>query len=229
MAKSLAELRATRPQSRPERSVTLCLVPALVAEVQSLTEELTDLSGRKEPGEGSPRRMGQGLGARATEIQARLTELLEEMAEHEGELRLRATRTDGEWRRWCNEHPAREEGEPGYDRDMRVTSGYCNADDLLDDLATYALSWNGEPLAPTDFADIIEPATSTADKAEIATAVVSMYESRLDFPRLRSSLSASLKRSSALNSPQPSESPTSDSTDGNPAPSSEATTLTVTA
>ena len=116
--------------------MTLCLTPALVAEVQALSEELSSLTipGRSEDGErkGPPRRMGQGTGPREAEIQERLAALLAEMAEHEGELRIRANLTDGEWRRWVNEHPARDEDEPGFDRDQRVTLGYCNADDLLD-------------------------------------------------------------------------------------------------
>lgn len=232
MSRSLADLRASKPQSRPERSLTLCLAPHLVAEVQILTEELSSL--RPAPLDtdgdrpGRPRRLGQGEDPRTVEIRERLDVLLTEMAEHEGEMRLRANRTDGEWRRWVNEHPARPDGEPGAERDERVAAGCCNADDLLDDLATYAYAWNGEHLAGDDFAEIFEPNIASADKAQMAQTVVSMYESRLDFQRLRSSLSANLQRWSDSSSPAPSGSATGDSTVANPAASNGVTTRTAT-
>lgn len=218
MPKSLADLRANPPTSRPERSLTLCLAPHLVAEVQTLTEELTALT------TGGPRRNAESL--RVGELRTRVAELLDEMAESEGELRIRATRTDGEWRRWVNEHPAREKDAPGFERDQRVTAGYCNADDLLEDLSPYTVEWNDEPLKGDDFEAVIAPSLASADKAQIAQAVVALYESRLDFPRLRSSLSASLERLSDFGSASPSGSPTSGSTGGSHAPSSEASTET---
>lgn len=227
MSKSLADLRAQRPQSRPERSLTVCLAPHLVAEVQQLTEESTRLKPLEaDESDTAPRRMGQGEHPRAVEIRERLAALLDEMAEHEGELRVRASRTDGEWRNWANEHPARDEGEPGHDRDQRVSYGLCDSDALLDDLATYAYSWNGEPLGDGEFAALIEPSLGSPDKAEMARAVVSMYESRLDFPQWRTSLSANLLRSRDSSSPAPSASPTADSTAGSPEPSSVVTTVT---
>jgi hypothetical protein len=225
MPMSLADLRLNAPKSRPERSVTLCLAPHLVAEVQIITSKMAEIPSPGAAGQ-RPRRSADGEDPRAAELRERLEQLLEEMAEHEGEMRLRANRSDGEWRIWCNEHPAREEGEPGHERDQRVASGFCNADDLIDDLGTYAAEWDGDPLTGNDWADIFEPNIASADKAAMAQSVVAMYESRLDFPQWRSSLSANLQRLNDLTSPSDSESPTSDSTDGNPEPSSEATTET---
>lgn len=243
----LADLRSNPPASRPERSYDLCLVPHLVAEVESLTQELAQLAGelaQLRPADDSseakrsrpPSRSADGpdpriaqIEARDAEIRARLGQLLAEMAEHEGQMRLRAKRSDGEWRMWCDEHPAREEGEPGYDRDVRVTKGYCNADDLLDDLATYAYAWDGDLLADGDFAGIFEPNIASADKSEMARLVVSMYESRLDFQQLRSSLSTNLLKLSDSKSLSHSDAPTSGSTGGSPEPSNGATTATGTA
>lgn len=224
--KSLAELRANPPKSRPERSVTLCLAPHLVAEVQALSDELSSipLASRVDDEEptGPPRRQGQGDSPRVTQIKARLGELVDEMAEHEGELRLRAT-TDGEWRLWVNAHPAREEGEPGHKRDQEVTLGFCNADDLIDDLATYAYSWNGEPLTDGDWAMLAEN-IGGPDLKQIATSVVSMHESRLDFRNWRASLSATLRESSNSASPESSKSPRAGSTAGSRSKSSAAST-----
>lgn len=229
MPKTLDDLRAAPPSSRPERSLTLCLAPHLVAEVQSLTEEMANLgSPEAEPPQRRPRRAGEGGDPRFGVIQSRLAELLAEMAEHEGEMRVRAVRTDGQWWLWCDEHPARPEGQPGHDRDQRVTRGVCNADDLIADLATYAYEWNGDRLGDGDFARIFEPVVGAADKAEMAATVVAMYESRLDFPHWRSGLSANLARLSDSTSPAPSASPTSGSTDGSRPPSSADTTSTAT-
>lgn len=213
MPKSLADLRAAPPQARPERVVKISLAVDLIDEVQSLSGELarlplTAVTEPDEPEDGPPRRQGQGedperraARERATEIQARLAELLEEMADSEGEFGLRANLTDGEWRIWCNAHPPRPEGTPGHDRDQRVTYGLVDADALMDGLAPFAHTWNGEPLQDGDWARIFEPFLVTAYKAEMAEAVVAMYESRLDFQRLRSSLSGNLKRLNGSGSP----------------------------
>lgn len=230
MSKSLAELRAEKPQSRPERSLTVCLRPDLVAEVQALTEELSSLpvDAVLEDGErqGPPRRVGEGENPRIGEIRSRLTELLDEMAEHEGELRLRAV-SDGEWRRWVNEHPARAEGSKGFQRDQEVAAGYCNADDLLDELGMFVASWNDEPLTDGDW-EILSANLGSPDLKQAATSVVSMHESRLDFRQWRSGLSANLKRLHASASPAISPSPLDGSTDGSPGPSNTGSTETET-
>lgn len=233
MSKSLADLRANPPQARPERSTSVCLKPDIVAEIQSLTSEFAGLglpTRRRDPEKSErPRRIAEGPPPeppRAQEIRDRLDELIAEMAENEGEMRLRAVKTDGDWRMWVNAHPARGEDEPGYDRDVRVTRGICNADDLIDDLATYAVAWNGEEFTGNDYATIFEPVLGSGDKAEMARTVVAMYESRLDFQQWRSSLSASLKTLSDFSSPMDSASPTGDFTDASPEPSNAATTET---
>lgn len=217
MPKSLADLRATPSQSRPERAYTVCLAQHLVAEVGGLTDELHALQVKildieeqlpssdddegKEPQRLTPspevqqlRDERDRLKQRATEIRGRLRELLDEMAEHEGELRIRAAVDDGAWRRWTNEHPAREKDQPGHQRDQEVTGGYCNADDLIDALGTYAWSWNGERFADGDW-DLL--GVPPADKKHIATLVVNLYESDASLPKWRSALSESLRSESA--------------------------------
>ena len=227
MPKSLADLRAEKRTTRPERSYTACLAPELIAEVQALTEELDRLPQASvvedEERQGPPRRTGQGENPRAAEIKSRLAELLDQMAEYEGELRIRATKTDGEWRQWVNEHPARDEGEAGHKRDLEVTYGYCNADALIDDLGTYAVGWNGETLDEGDWAML---GVANADKKRIATAVASLYESGLDLPKWRSALSASLRSESDLLSRAASASPQGDSSAGSPKNDTSTTTPT---
>lgn len=242
MTKTVAELRANKPTGRPLRTMSVCLKPELMAEVQALTAEHDRLLALvpapvDEDGDekdGPPGRMGgespeakrerADAEAQVSEIRDRLAALLDEMAEYEGEMTLRANLSDGEWRRWLNAHPARSEGEPGHERDDRVTVGFCNADALIDDLGTFVHQWNGEHITATDWAEVFEPAIGTADKATMATRIVELYESRLDFPRLRSGLSSSLKRLNDSDSRATSASPTSGSTAGSPDRSSEATT-----
>lgn len=221
MSRSLADLRS-KPQSRPERALTVCLAPELVAEVQSVTRELEALLEAPKP----PKRTGEGEDPRVTDLKAHLSDLYDRMADDEGELRIRANLDDGEWRRWCNEHPARAKDQPGHERDLRITGGYCNADDLLDNLGPFMHRWNDEPLDGAAFDASIRPHMAPGDVAQTAEAVVSMYESRLDFPRLRSSLSGALTRLSASDSLNGSASRTNGSTVGSPPESNGASTET---
>lgn len=224
MSKSLADLRADKPTARPERSLTVCLRPDLVARVQALTSELANLP---EPERPKVRKMAEASTPehpRAGEIRDELDALLVEVGEHEGEIVVRANLDDGEWRRWADAHPARPEGQAGHDRDNTVTGGFANADDLIDTLAAYVTTWNGEPLGEGDWAAIFAPVVPLGDKQEMARLIVAMYEGRMDFPQWRSALSAALLRSVASALPATSASPSSDSTGGNPDESSEAMT-----
>lgn len=225
MSKTLAELRAAKPVARPERALTICLAPNIVAEVQSLTEELASLAPETDPETPAPpKRIGEGQPPRSREIRERLAELLDDMKDYEGELRVRAT-DDGVWRRWVNEHPARDEDTKGHKRDQEVAFGYCNADDLIDSLGTYAYSWNGEPLTEGDW-DIIAPSIGGPDLKQIATAVVGMHENRLDFRSWRTGLSANLKMFSAYDSPAPTDAPPASSSDESPPSDTSTTTPT---
>lgn len=228
MSKSLSDLRANPTPVQAERSMTVCLRSDLVAEVQRLSAEMAALP---QPERKRSRKMGEAAvpeHPRAAEIRAELGALLEQIEEHEGELAIRARLSDGEWRRWVDSNPARDEDQPGHSRDVEVTRGVCNADALIDSLGTFAHSWNGEPLSEGDWASVFEPALGLGDKKELAATVVGLYESRLDFPRWRNGLSAALTKYDDSRSPETSESPRSDSTDGSRAESSEASTETAT-
>jgi hypothetical protein len=234
MSKSLADLRANPlVESRPERSLTVCLKPQLVARVQSLTAELETLpAADRVDDDGNrtapPRRLGEvGEHPRATEIRAELNALADEMEQYEGELTLRAT-SDGDWRIWANQHPARVEGKPGHLRDVEIAGGYCDADALIDDLGKYVYAWNGDPLAASDWANLFEPNLAMPFKKQAASMVVSMFESRLDFRQWRTGLSADLNRWNDLERSEKPASVPDAGTDGNPAASSEGLTGTET-
>ena len=214
---SLADLRSAPARPRDERALTVCMRPDLVGEVYALYAELEELAAATpapadEDGNrtGPPRRSGQSSApsAREVEVRARLAEVVEEMAEHEGEIRVRANLTDGEWRRWVDAHPARDEGQAGHKRDQRWTAGFCDADALVDDLGLFAHKWDGDELAPGDWAALFEPNIAGTDKGQMASLVVSMYEVVQDFPQLRRVLSGTLKRLADFDLPATSASPT---------------------
>lgn len=197
MSKSLAEIRGSASTSLPERTYRLCLAQALVAEVQSLTTEKANLEAeeprRNDDEDGPKPRVGQGQNPRLAEIKARLEQIIGEMNEHTGELRLRAT-TAGEWRRWVDAHPARETGldKRGvpilHPADADVAYGFANASDLLDNLGAYVVAWNGEPLQAGDW-DFIMGKAAGGDLKELCRIVVQMHETSVAVPKLPSSSS----------------------------------------
>lgn len=223
MTKSLADLRAERSTSRPARTyrATVGDGQKYVAEVQALTMENDDIL-TQEAAVDRPLKMGESpeLPSRVVEIRERLAELAALMAEYEGDLTVAPMLSDGEWARWKIEHPAREEGQPGHREDAMVQY-VCNADDLIEALATFVTHWEGEPLAPGDFdaLNLMRP-----DKKAIAELVVQMYEVGAYLPKLRSGLQALLAIEPSQSSPAPSAPPSDASTAGSPA--SDTTTTT---
>lgn len=186
MSKSLAELRQSARTSLPERSYEMCLSQALVAETQALEQEKQNLGiaaqRRNDDGEpaGPARKLGEGSSPRITEINARLETLYDEMREHTGQLLLRGV-TAGEWRRWADAHPPREDGRDDRGRpvtlavDEQIALGYCDASALMGTLGTYAAEWNGKPLETGDW-DWLEEHAAPGDLKAIAQVIVVMHE-----------------------------------------------------
>ena len=207
MTKSLTDLRLERAARtsplRPERSYRAVVGEGQthVAEMQRLTEEHDDLVIRAAAEQSQrPRKSGEKATPpeRVTQIRARMAELRDLMASYEGDLTIRATKQDGEWSQWRIDHPARDDGEPGHRDDMMLTGGCCNSDDLIEDLATYVVAWDGDLLQPGDFEalELLRP-----DKKVIAATVVGLYESGDDLPKLLGDLSALLKSETFSGSP----------------------------
>lgn len=183
MSKSLAELRQSPRVGLPERTYSLCLASTLVGEVQALWSQLEDIEAKeaaRRDGDKAARPTRMGEGSEAGKIRAELARLSEEMIEHTGTLTLHGV-TEGAWRLWVDEHPARE----GNERDAKVAYGICDADALLDDLGTYAKAWNGEAMGPGDW-DFIKANAAAGDLKEIARTVVAMHEMTVDVPKLLS-------------------------------------------
>lgn len=215
MSKSIADLIAERAQRtepvRPER-----VYKAVVGEGQKYVVEAQQLSAEQDnlliaeaeelsADQMRPKKAGAKGSPRLAEIRARLTEVRDRLAaltglmgEYEGELTIRATKTDGEWEQWRIANPARDEDHPGFRDDATLTGLACNLDDLLADLGTYVVAWNGEAL-PTGGYDALE--LLRPDKKAIARIVVGMYETGDDLPKWRSALSAYLERETSSDSP----------------------------
>jgi len=200
---SLADLRANPQPSPAQRSTKVCAAPDLVAELISLAEDLNNLPEVVVDDDGKPagppRRVGQGPDAERAELQRRYDEMHAKMSAASRVLVVRDVIGDGAWRRWCNEHPARDEGEPGHNRDREVAGGYCNADDLLDSLGRFAYSWDGELIGDGDW-ELLSKRFAPSDKKRIATLVTSMYDGNLDIPKLLSDLRPILSESAVSGS-----------------------------
>lgn len=185
MSRTLAELRADKSPSLPTRVLTICLDQRLLAQVQRLEMEKQDLTveeaARKgDPDNPRPQRIGVGPDPRLAEIDNEMAALFDEMREAEGELLLRATE-GGVWQRWKDAHPARE----GNQTDEQVAYGLCDATALLDSLATYVVSWDGDELTESDWVSVFAPRVAPADLSNIVTTVVSLHEARVAVPKSR--------------------------------------------
>lgn len=191
MALSLAQMRESGATGLPERTIRMCLAQKLVAEVRRLEREKFELSpALDEDGNPvKPQRVGDPNALRLVEIKDRLTELLDEMREHTGEVTIRAV-SAGEWRRWADANPARvqsrdESGQPILDPvDVDVAYGRANASALLDSLDVYAVEWNGAPMGPGDWEFITQKA-APGDLAEVCRQVVQIHEEVGSVPKSR--------------------------------------------
>lgn len=183
MAKTLAELRASRAVALPERTIPICLAQGLVAEAQALSEEKVELALGRQPSEDGttkPTRVGRPEDVRLAEIEERLQALFEEMREHTGQLRVRGIET-GKWVRWRDENPPRRDGTDDNGRptlnpvDVNVAYSWCNASALLEDLGRYVVAWNDEPMTPEDWLFISSKAAA-GDLKALVSLVVEMHE-----------------------------------------------------
>lgn len=215
---TLAELRTKQP-SRPEVAMPVCLDGALVDRMRKAVLELDEL--RQIEGM-RPKRVDH----RIVELRDLIAALQTEIDAEAGVLLVRASPPNGEWRRFVDANPPRSQGEAGHERDVRLASGLVNADALLESLAPYAHSWNGEVLAAGDW-DALSASIGGGDLAMMVTTVVSLYEGAPDFTMRRAVLSEALSVLTDYASPAVSGSVTSDSMAGSPSEPSGGMAATV--
>lgn len=187
MSDALANLLASPDTARPERDVEVCLAQGIPSQIGALAQELDELEaasfrGASEESADKPlRKMGQSQDPRVGEIKAEMERLSEVMRKHTGKLSVAKVISQGEWRRWADANPAREDGRDDHGRpvlngyDMSVTGGYCNATALLERLGEFATKWDGEPLSEGQW-DALAAKAHPGDLKSAATAVVSIYE-----------------------------------------------------
>lgn len=188
MSDALANLLASPDTARPERDVEVCLAQGIPSQIGALARELDELeaaeavrSASDESADKPLRKMGQSQNPRIGEIKAEVDRLSEIMRKHTGKLSVAKVLSQGEWRRWADANPAREDGRDEHGRsvlngyDLAVTGGYCNATALLERLGEFATKWDGEPLSEGQW-DALAAKAHPGDLKSVATAVVSIYE-----------------------------------------------------
>lgn len=182
---TLSELRARsgpQPLPRATKVVTLVEGQHLLAESEALSEELRSIaleaSRVDEDGErvGPPRKTGEGssLPPRADEIRARQQAIPDELADHQGEVGLVGV-TGGEWQRFKDENPAREDNR----HDQDLTGGECNAAALFGALGRFVATWNGEAVSADDWDRWLAERITYADRRDLVPTVVRMHEQGL--------------------------------------------------
>jgi hypothetical protein len=183
MSRTLAEMRASGRVSLPERTKTLCLAQALVAEAQSLESEREalveahdDAVAQATTAAASPSKKAVSKPVipdppeRIAEIDARLDALQGEMLADTGEVRVRGEQA-GAWRQWADEHPARQ----GSETDKRVGYEIVDTTALLSRLGDFIVAWNGEDVTAEDRAFLLENA-APGDLTDLCQVVVQMHE-----------------------------------------------------
>lgn len=187
--KSLKELREA-PVNLPERPVELCLAQGLLGRIEALENERDDVLQATQK---TPRRQSSGP-PNTSGIEKQIEGLLDEMRENTGTLIVRAVES-GEWRTWAIEHPARDADEPGGALDRRIGYSAVNVDDLINEMERWAYSWNGEPLEPGEFEEVILPRAANGDLLELCRQVVLLHEGPGAVPKSRGTSSTSRKTS----------------------------------
>ena len=190
---TLAELRAQsgpKPLPRTTKVVTLVEGQHLLAESEALSDELLTLAREvarvDADGErtGPPRKSGEraSLPPRADEIKARQDAILDDLAAVQGEVGLTGF-TGGEWERFKEEHPPREDNE----RDRKYAGGACDSSALFGALGKFVTTWDGETVTAQDWDDWLSERIIYADRRDMVSTVVQMHEAGLRrSPKFRS-------------------------------------------
>lgn len=199
---TLDEMRARKgakaPRPKSTHTVTLVTGQHLLDEQKRLNDELLDLLAKGTPVAENdaevPRKMSdRTVSPRVEEIRDETKALYDRLGEHQGQVTLVGVLSDGDWLRWKEDHPPREDNEG----DARIGLGYCNATDLYAELGRFVAEWGGEPLSDGEWDAWLGEQITFADKRDLVTEVVGLYESRLNrAPKSLDSSSATTSGSS---------------------------------
>lgn len=177
MPKTLAELRESPHVGPTERSMPICLAGKLLGEIDALDEELRNAVEDERAAAAGRKRMATK--SRAKQLAAEIDKKRAEMEEHVVMVRVRR-KDNGEWRRWCEEHPAREDN----DGDTNRFGGFCNHDDLIEELGSYVVGIGAETANEDDW-KFISAGAAHGDLVSLAQLVASMQEMGVDIPKSR--------------------------------------------
>lgn len=199
MAELLVEA-GPAPLPTATRTITLIKGQHLAEEVETLRNELMDFLASETEDEAAERIAEEQarvrkLGAATDEaprpdastiekVRARKRELDDELADYQYDVELVGV-ASGEWVQFKEANPPRE----GNAEDLRVAGGRCSYVAVLNDLGRYVAKIDGEDVEPGQwkkFATLVHHSSLE----DLVTAVVAMYETRLDrVPKSRSASS----------------------------------------
>lgn len=182
---SLAELKAEAgPEPRPVATVTVTLVRGqhLLDESNRLRERLVDVLARAEVSEeeAESRAAAQKWSEtaepdEAEAIKAEHATILPRLAEYQADLGLVGI-SGGDWQRFKEEHPPRKDNAA----DQRLTGSWCDADALFAALGRFVSTWDGEPVQPGAWDEWLAEKICYADRRDLVSTVVDMYETRVN-------------------------------------------------
>jgi hypothetical protein len=208
--KSLAELKSSPDVGLPEYTVKVHVSAKLVGALEAAdlalynadreaAEARAALEAARERDADSdapapPRRSGQSPHADLVQRVEAAESAAEGAARASDEIRARMEVVEvllrgtgsGEWRRWANAHPARDEesDRAGALRDQRYAAGYCDLDALVADLHLWVAECNGEA-ASEEWWEFLSTNGLPADLTAAASRVVQMHEQGVDLGKDR--------------------------------------------
>lgn len=168
----------------PTIEVPLCLNNDLWSELDRLTSEAMQLkSDRRQKQAQGPKNEAAGISPRERDVDARIEEICQSMADDAKVLVVGAKGGLGPWIHWVDANPARSDNV----LDQELAQGICNAAALVANLGKWVVSWDGEPFEDGDWDKFSQfvPAGATG---RIARAVVEVHETDL-IPKAPSSTS----------------------------------------
>jgi len=216
--KTLAELRKSQHVGPMERSTTICVAGALVAEYEELDTQYR--IARESAPEHINRRVSDGPDE-ARRIAELMEPLHQQMLEHEVVVRLRRKpRTT--WRReyveahppriqegkhtaYCHRDPDDEDACSGCLPNLDDARHGVNIDDLADDVGEFVVALNGEPADRDDYDEIVAASASNGDLRRLARIVATMHEGEFSVPKSRLALHNEEMSSNGSEQPAPSE------------------------
>lgn len=145
---SFAEFTAA-PPSFQTWSKTVPTDLARAAELELLRVELLTLEeaeeAEKDAGTARARKAGRGANPRKAELATLIEEIEKVLEASEASLTLRVL-DPGEWLQFVEQHPAADEGEPGYTADTTIGRGWVSVTALLAEVGRFIVGWNDEKL-----------------------------------------------------------------------------------